>query len=178
MKFRLALLTLIGLGLASCSEKSAQDGNTEATATPQAVAPAPVGKTGGSEAQPRERKIAEDCVTLLRSTRVVSTETANPDCPGCPTGGTEVLTLQQMTTDNVSCSGDTCTVVVTMRAVFNPGAGEKMAGGLTAWIPPEQRHAWLRGDTPAGEQTYRVQITYRFRDETWTAVEFDRAPAG
>jgi hypothetical protein len=87
-----------------------------------------------------------------------------------------VLTLRNMKTDAVSCSGDTCTVVVTIRAVFNPGSGETLAGGLTAWIPPEQRSAYLSGHTPSGEQAYRVQITYKRRGEAWRAVEFDRAP--
>jgi hypothetical protein len=52
--------------------------------------------------------------------------------------GLEVLAFRQMQTDRISCSGDTCTVSVTIRASFNPGAGERIAGGLTAWISPEQ----------------------------------------
>ena len=63
-----------------------------------------------------------------------------------------------------------------IRAVFNPGAGETIAGGLTAWIPPEQRSAYLSGHTPSGEQAYHVQITYKRRGKAWRAVEFDRAP--
>ena len=82
-----------------------------------------------------------------------------------------------MKTDAVSCSGDTCTVVVTIFSVFNPGSGATIAGGLTAWIPSEQRSAYLSGQTPSGEQAYRVQITYKRRGEEWRAVEFDRAPA-
>ena len=87
------------------------------------------------------------------------------------------MAFRHMKTDSVSCSGDTCTVLVTIRAVFKPGAGETIAGGLTAWIPQEQRSAYLRGETPLGEQVYRVQITYKRRGEGWRAVEFDRAPA-
>jgi len=87
-----------------------------------------------------------------------------------------VLAFRHMKTDSVFCSGDTCTVLVTIRAVFNPGAGEAIAGGLTAWIPPEQRSAYLSGHTPSGERTYHVQITYKRRGEAWRAVEFDRAP--
>jgi hypothetical protein len=82
-----------------------------------------------------------------------------------------------MKTERISCSGDTCTVLVTIRVSFNPGAGERIAGGLTAWISPEQRSAYLSGHTPSGEQAYRVQITYKRRAEGWRAVEFDRAPA-
>lgn len=87
-----------------------------------------------------------------------------------------MLSFRHIKTDAVSCSGDTCTVVVTIRAVFNPGSGETLAGGLTGWIPPEQRSAYLSGHTPSGEQTYRVQITYKRRGGAWRAVEFDRAP--
>ena len=87
-----------------------------------------------------------------------------------------MLAFRHMKTDSVSCSGDTCIVLVTIRAVFNPGAGETIAGGLTAWIPPEQRSAYLRGHTPSGEQAYHVQITYKRRGKAWRVVEFDRAP--
>ena len=87
-----------------------------------------------------------------------------------------MLTLRRMKTDSVSCSDDTCTVLVTIRAMFNPGAGERIAGGLTGWISPEQRSAYLRGHTPSGEQTYHVRITYKLRGQVWRAVEFDRAP--
>jgi hypothetical protein len=66
-------------------------------------------------------------------------------------------------------------VLVTIRAVFNPGAGETIAGGLTAWIPLEQRSAYLSGHPPSGEQAYHVQITYKLRGTAWRAVEFDRA---
>jgi hypothetical protein len=81
-----------------------------------------------------------------------------------------------MKTDSVSRSGDTCILLATIFSVFNPGAGETIAGGLTAWIPPEQRSAYLSGHTPSGEQAYHVQITYKRRGEEWRAVEFDRAP--
>jgi hypothetical protein len=87
-----------------------------------------------------------------------------------------VLAFRHMKTDSISCSDDTCTVLVTIRAVFNPGAGETIAGGLTAWIPPEQRSAYLSGHTPSGEQAYHVRITYKRRGEAWRALEFDRAP--
>ena len=67
-------------------------------------------------------------------------------------------------------------MAVTIHAVFNPGSGETVTGGLTAWIPPEQRNAYLSGHTPSGEQVYHVHITYKRRGEAWRAVEFDRAP--
>ena len=87
-----------------------------------------------------------------------------------------MLTVRQMKTDAVSCFGDTCNAVVTIRAVYNPGSGETIVGGLAAWILPEQRSAYLSGQIPSDEQVYRVQVTYRHRGDQWQAVEFDRAP--
>ena len=128
------------------------------------------------ELQPGKDDIEEDCAAFVRSTKVVRARAAATDCPGCPAAGTAVLAFRGMKTDAVSCSGDTCIVVVTIRAVFNPSSGETMSGGLTGWIPPEQRTAYLKGQTPSGEQAYDVQITYKHRGAAWRAVEFDRAP--
>jgi hypothetical protein len=36
---------------------------------------------------------------------------------------------------------------------------------------------FLRGQTPTGDQLYRVKITYRRTGEAWRAIEFDRADA-
>ena len=173
---RAALIFVAGIITASCSEKSAPDREKD---TNRSEAPRELVRESGVETEelrPDEDKIGEDCVAFVRSTKVVPARAASTDCPGCPAGGTDVLTFRHVKTDAVSCSGDTCTVVVTIRAVFNPGAGETVAGGLTAWIPPEQRSAYLSGQTPSGEQAYRVQITYKRRGKEWRAVEFDRAP--
>jgi len=170
-------MCIAGIIAVSCSEKSAPDREKSTSeAQPELVRESETEK-GEEERQPEDDQIAEDCVAFVGSTKVVPARAANPDCPGCPAGGTELLSFRQMKTDSVSCSGDTCTVLVTIRAVFNPGSGEKIAGGLTAWIPPEQRTAYLSGQTPAGEQAFRVQITYKRRGENWRAIEFDRAPA-
>lgn len=178
MKIRCAALIVVaGIITASCSEKSAPD--REKHSSPAEATRAPASEVAEAEDElqpPPEGKIGKDCVAFLRSTKVVPAQAASTDCPGCPAGGTEVLTFRHMKTDRISCSGDTCNVVVTIRAVFNPGSGETLAGGLTAWIPPEQRSAYLSGHTPSGEQAYRVQITYKRRGEAWRAVEFDRAP--
>ena len=173
---RAALIFVAGIITASCSEKSAPDREKDVNTseTPRNLVREAEAET--EELQPDEDKIAEDCVAFVRSTKVVPARAASTDCPGCPARGTDVLAFRQMKTDSVSCSGDTCTVLVTIRAVFNPGAGETIAGGLTAWIPPEQRSEYLSGHTPSGEQAYRVQITYKRRGEAWRAVEFDRAP--
>ncbi len=85
-----------------------------------------------------------------------------------------MLTFRHVKTETASCSADTCTLLVTIRAVFEPGSGETIAGGLTAWIPPEQRTAYLSGHTPAGEQEYRVRITYKRHGAGWRVLEFDR----
>ena len=181
---RAALIFVAGIITASCSEKSASDREKDANTSeaPRQPARELVRESevetaeGGDALQPGEDKIAEDCVAFVRSTKVVPARAASADCPGCRAGGTDLLAFRHMKTDSVSCSGDTCTVLVTIRAVFNPGGGERIAGGLTAWIPPEQRSAYLSGHTPSGEQAYRVQITYKRRGEAWRAVEFDRAP--
>ena len=167
---RAALIFVAGIITASCSEKS-PDREKDVNASEVETA------EGGNEPQPGKDEIEEDCAAFVRSTKVVPARAAATDCPGCPAAGTAVLAFRGMKTDAVSCSGDTCTVVVTVRAVFNPGSGETVTGGLTAWIPPEQRNAYLSGHTPSGEQAYRVRITYKRRGAAWRAVEFDRAPA-
>ena len=175
-RFTLALLFVASIITASCSEKPAPDRAKDSTEAPRELNRE--SQAESEEPQPDADKIAQDCVAFVGSTKVVSARPASADCPGCPAGGTEVLTFRHMKTDSVSCSGDTCTVLVTIRAVFNPGAGETIAGGLIGWIPPEQRRSYLSGHTPSGEQEYHVQITYKRRGAAWRAVEFDRAPAG
>jgi hypothetical protein len=170
---RAALIFVGGLIIASCSEKSAPD-----RANDSAGSDAPresEGAEGKDELQPREDEIGEDCVAFVRSTKVVPARAPRADCPGCPAEGAEVLTFRQMQTDRISCSGDTCTILVTIGVSFNPGAGERIAGGLTAWISPEQRSEYLSGRTPSGEQAYRVKVTYKRRGAGWRAAEFDRA---
>lgn len=169
---RVVLILVAGIIAASCSEKSASERHSEEKRASDSV----VAKED-DESQPHEEEIEEHCVDFVRSTKVVSAQTPTADCPGCPPAGAEVLAFRQMKTDRISCSGDTCTVLVTIRVSFNPGAGagQRIAGGLTAWISPEQRSAYLSGQTPAGEQAYRVQITYKHRGEEWRAIEFDRA---
>jgi hypothetical protein len=177
---RAALIFVAGIITASCSEKSAPDREKDVNtseASREIVREARSEKTEREgELQPDEDQIAEDCVAFVRSTKVVPARAASTDCPGCPARGTDVLSFRRMKTDAVSCSGDTCTVVVTIRAVFNPGSGETVSGGLTAWISPEQRSAYLSGHTPSSEQAYRVQITYKRGGAAWRAVEFDRPP--
>jgi hypothetical protein len=177
---RAALIFVGGIIIVSCSEKPAPDRDNDANTSQAASQPARASEaeTGGGELQPDEDQIGEDCVGFVRSTKVIPARVASTDCPTCPAAGTDLLSFRRMKTDAVSCSGDTCSVVVTIFSAFNPGSGETIAGGLTGWIPAEQRSAYLAGHTPSGEQAYRVQITYKHRGAAWRAVEFDRAPAG
>ena len=173
---RAALIFVAGIITASCSEKSAQDREKNADeVTREPARQSEVERAEGKEElQPPEDKIGEDCLAFVRSTKVVPARAASTDCPGCPVRGTDALSFRHVKTDSVSCSGDTCTVLVTIFSVFNPGSGQTIAGGLTAWIPQEQRTAYLNGQTPSGEQAYRVKITYKRRGPGWRAVEFDR----
>jgi len=173
---RTALILVAGIIIVSCSEKSAPD-REKHSSTPEATRePRSQIAKGEEELQPGEAEIAEDCLAFVRSTKVVVAQASTANCPGCPAQGAEVLTFRQVRMERISCSGDTCTVFVTIVVSFNPGAGERIAGGLTAWISPEERSAYLSGHPPSSEQTYRVQITYKRRGEAWRAVEFDRAP--
>lgn len=171
MFLRLALIFLVAGIATSCSEKSTRD-REQARKTSEAEA-----SESKEELRPEEDQIAEDCAAFVRATKVVPARAANTECPTCPAAGSDALSFRQVKTDAVSCSGDTCNVVATIRAVFNPGSGETVTGGLTAWIPPEERSAYLRGEMPAGEQSFRVQITYKRRGEVWRAIDFDRASA-
>jgi hypothetical protein len=175
-----ALILVASIITASCSEKPAPDGKKDVNASEASrdAERESEMKTAqdGDESQPEKDEIEEDCAAFVGSTKVVQGRAPAANCPECPAGGTAVLAFRGATTDAVSCSSDTCSVVVTIRAVYNPGSGERLAGGLTAWIPPEQRSAYLSGDTPSGEQIYRVKITYKYRGGAWQAAEFDRAP--
>ena len=178
---RAGLIFVAGIITAACSEESAPD--REKRSNPSET-PRELVRVAEVESAPAkadlpplsEGQIARECLALLRATKVLPAQGAPADCPGCPVGGTEVLIVRQMKTDVVACSGDTCNATVTIRAVFNPGSGETIAGGLTAWIPPEQRSAYLSGQIPSDEQVYRVYITYKHRGDAWQAIEFDRAP--
>jgi hypothetical protein len=180
---RAALILVAGIVVTSCSEKSALEGASEAN--PSQMPREPV---HGSEVQspqgtaalppPSEGRIGRDCVAFVRSTKAIPAQaTPRPDCPDCPAEGAEVLSVRQLKTDAVSCSGDTCHVTVTVRAVFDPARGETITGGLTPWISPEQRTAYLSGRAPTDEQVYRVLITYKQREGGWRAIDYDRAPA-
>ena len=128
------------------------------------------------ELQPPEDEIGEDCVAFLRSTKTVPANGTNSDCPQCPatTEGTEVLKLDNIRVDRVVPSESSCEVNVTIHATFNPSTRETIAGGLTAWISPEQKAQYLQGQAPSGQQAYKVKVIYRRNPKGWRAIEFDR----
>jgi hypothetical protein len=164
---------------ASCSEKSGV--TTEAKPSPDVAPPkeerARESETKGEgELQPPEDEIAEDCVAFLRSTKTVPAHGANADCPQCTatTEPTEVLKFDAIQVDRVTHSESTCEVQVTIHATFNPSPRESIAGGLTAWISPEQKAKYLQGEIPSGPQVYKVKVIYKRSGKRWRAVEFDR----
>jgi len=157
-----ALIFAAVLVAASCSEKptpSKAESETERTE---------------NEQQPREEEIAEDCVAFVRATKIVPAE-GGADCPGCSGEGSEVLSFRQMRVDRIACSSTACEVTVTLHASFNSGLRGTIGGGLTGWIPEQQRLEYLNGQAPEGEQDYRVKINYQRKGEGWRAIEFDRA---
>jgi len=158
MKFWcVAIVFAAGLAVGACSEKPRSESATQE-----------------NEAQPREDEIAEDCVAFVHATKIVP---ANPNCAGCSGDAREALAFRQMRVDRISCSGTACEITVTLRAAFNPGPRGTMSGGLTGWIPEQERLAFLNGQGPEGEQDYRVKINYQQRGGAWRAIEFDRADA-
>jgi hypothetical protein len=161
-----AILVLVSFLAASCSDKAAPVKAQAETETQE------------NEKQPREDEIAEDCVAFLRATKVSQPATSpGADCPGCASEGAEVLAFREMKMDRMSCSDTACEVFVTLRAEFNSGTRGTIGGGLTAWIPQEQRQAYLGGHPPEGDQLYPVKITYKRTSASWRAIEFDRAEA-
>jgi hypothetical protein len=159
---RAAVYIAAGLFTVSCSEKPAPlEPQTE------------VGEKENEE-QPREDKIAEDCVTFLQATKVVPQAPA-ADCPGCAGEGSQVLAFRQMQVDRMSCAANSCEITVTLQAVFNSGPAGTISGGLTGWIPQEQRLQYLNGHPPEGDQFYRVKIIYKRTGQAWRAIEFDKA---
>jgi hypothetical protein len=164
---RALFILLASLMTASCSEKSEPLSTVKAQSEAEKKEPE-------NEEEPREDKVAEDCVAFLQATKVVPQAPA-ADCPGCSAEGSQVLAFRQMQLDRISCSANSCEATVTLRAVFSRGPAGTISGGLTAWIPQEQRLEYLNGHPPQGEQIYRVKIIYKRTGEAWRAIEFDKA---
>lgn len=127
---------------------------------------------GENKSEPPTDQIGEDCVAFVRSTKTVQSSDGTGACPQCPVG-MEVLRFDSIQVDEVSSNGTACEVSVTIRASFNPSkGGANIGGGLTGWIPAQQRTEYLHGQAPAGQQTYKVKVSYRKRGHGWRAVEF------
>lgn len=170
-------VTLISLAVlaAACSRSSDSDRKDRSDKTSEhqsGVADSP--KREEKESQPSEDDIVEDCLAFTWLTKVMPAKTTSADCPQCPSSaeGTQVLKFQAAKVDRVSCAGGTCEVAVSIHASFNPSKGGTITGGLTGWIPLEQREQYSRGQTPPGEQVYHLNITYRQEGERWRLVDF------
>ena len=127
-----------------------------------------------NESQPSEDDIVEDCVAFVSLTKAMPARTTSAECPQCPssTEGPQALRFQGAKIDRVSCAGDSCEVAVTIHASFNPSSGGTITGGLTGWIPQEQREQYSRGQTPPGEQVYHLNITYGREGGSWRLADF------
>jgi len=171
-------VTLIALVLlaAACSRRSDPDRKDKSDKTSEhesGVANSP--EREEKESQPSEDNIVEDCLAFVWLTKAMPAKTTSAaDCPECPSSaeGTQVLKFQAAKVDRASCVGGTCEVAVSIHASFNPSKGGTITGGLTGWIPLEQREQYSRGQTPPGEQVYRLNITYRQEGERWRLVDF------
>ena len=178
--FSTVLLALAGVLITACSDNS--DLKSEAKSTPPSLSEKKAGTAAEKESKeseliPDQDVIGEDSVAFLRATKVVQPKSENKECPECP-GGTpdvEVLKFNGFKIQKISPSESGCEVTVQIRAEFNPSPSGNIAGGLTAWIPPAQREQYAQGQTPAGEQLYKVKVIYRRAGGFWRAIEFDQA---
>jgi hypothetical protein len=186
-----ALICLASLIASSCDETPGPDRNTNSAAgqaqekptTESKVAPSDKSNAPSAEVkaeqdrQPQEKEIVKHCLVFVRATKIVPAPSPTTECPDCPalSEATEILAFRQLQVDRISCSEDTCEVFVTIRAAFNPAPAGAVAGGLTAWLSPEQRSAYLAGHSPGGEQTFSLKVIYKRTGKGWRAVEFDKA---
>ena len=190
---RIAVICIAALLTASCSEQPAlnsdSNGQAEEAQNSSEAAGAKDGATGDAigddekaeqDVCPDKDIIAEDSVAFLRATIAAPPDDSNAGCPSCPPGDLppEVLQIRGVDVGKVSPAALGCEVVATLHATFNPSTSRPITGGLTGWMSPEQREQYLHGETPAGEQVYRLKIHYRRTPKGfWRATEFDRAPS-
>jgi hypothetical protein len=176
---QLTLLALLLLAVA-CSKpsesnkKDRSDKISRAEAREKEPADAESREREEKESQPSEDDIVADCLAFVWLTKAMPANPTSADCPQCPSSaeGTQALNFQGAKVDRVSSAGGTCEVAVSIHASFNPSKGGTITGGLTGWIPQEQREQYARGQTPPGEQVYHVLITYRREGENWRLVDF------
>lgn len=179
-RFPAVAVAALGLLAASCSDSSDADRPAKPTQPPVAQEQSneeAESEATESELAPDPDHIGEDCVAFLRATKAVPTDGAKKDCPECPSESApfEVLKFNTFRIEKVSPSGSSCEVLAEIRAEFNPSPGGTITGGLVGWISPAQRELYTQGQTPAGQQVYKVRIAYNKSGGFWRAVEFDRA---
>ena len=187
---RVAAISLAALVTSSCSKQS-DSGSEEAfervtpsqkiadherTNDPESEQPAGLASAEEeeSESRPSTDEIVQDCYGFVWLTKATPAGKMSTACPQCPSTeeAIHVLKFEGAKVEGVSCTEETCAVAVSIRASFNPSKGGTISGGLTGWIPPEQREQYSRGQTPSGEKAYHVKIIYRRKEGGWRPVEF------
>lgn len=165
---RLALISLATLVTASCSKQS-DSGSKEAT---EAEVTSP--EREESKSQPSADDIVQDCYTFVWLTKATLARKTSADCPQCPSTeeAIHVLKFEGAKVERVSCTEENCEIAVSISASFNPSKGGTISGGLTGWIPLEQREQYSRGQTPSGKKEYHVKIIYSRKEGGWRPVEF------
>jgi hypothetical protein len=173
LQVTLISLTLLAGACSRTSDSDRKDRSDKTSEHESVVANSP--EREEKKLQPSEDEVVEDCLAFVWLTKAMPAKTTSvTDCPGCPSNveGTQVLTFQAAKVDRVSCAGGTCEVAVSLHASFNPSKGGTITGGLTGWIPLEQRGQYSRGQTPPGEQVYHLNITYKQEGKRWRLVDF------
>lgn len=177
----LSILIVVGLAVRSCGRKPAPESERAAdhqsASTGESDPNVEHESAGGEEAEeaPDSGDIGEDCIAFLRATKVAAPQAENKgNCPQCPDANAadDVFKFNDLKIDRVAPSAGGAEVDVRIIVTFNPGAGGSITGGLTAWIPPEQRAQYERGEIPEGQQVYRVRITYKRNANGWQPIEF------
>ena len=165
---QIALISLAALVTASCLKQS-DPGSKEATEAEVTSA-----EREESKSQPSKDDIVEDCYTFVWLTQATLARKTSADCPQCPSTeeAVHVLKFEGAKVEHVSCTEETCEIAVSIRASFNPSKGGTISGGLTGWIPLEQREQYSRGQTPSGQKAYHVKIIYSRKEGGWRAVDF------
>lgn len=176
----LCALVVIGLSIRSCGRKPATE--SDRTAQHSAEKPAREAESGAdresaeeeeAEKAPDSGDIGEDCIAFLRATKIAPPHAETSNCPLCPEtkSAEEVFQFNDVKIDRV-VPGETAEVDVRIFATFKPSHGGVIGGGLTAWIPSEERTRYEHGELPTGQQVYRVRITYRRNQAGWQPIEF------
>ena len=181
---RVAIISLAALVASSCSKQS--DSGSEKVSErvadyertnhrePEQAAEVASAEEEESKSRPSTDDIIQDCYGFVWLTKATPAGKMSANCSQCPSTeeAIHVLKFEGAKLERVSCTEETCAVDVSIRARFNPSKGGIISGGLTGWMPPEQREQYSRGQTPSGEKAYHVKIIYRRKEGEWRPVEF------